>query len=868
MGEPERWQEQDQEEQEQEQDYGHQADELRYKSLFMHAPISLWEKDMSDVRHYLNTLRKKGVSDFEEYFTEHPEEVRRCASLIKIVNINDKTLQIYEADNREQFFKHLPSVYTDEALGTFKDALLSILSGQTIYESETINKTLTGKVINVAITMFLMPGYESSMQRMLVAVTDITGQKSSEKALKEQEQRFRSLIDAVPSAVIMLSRDHKILEFNPIAEKLYEARRYDVIGKDYFELFLPEDVRKSVAADMEKVLEGKSTLGFENPVYSVGGAIHILQWYVNRLLDSNGCSIGVIVIGMDITERKKSEGFSSALHDISIILSSAPVVSDVIGEVAQRAASVLGADGGSVLLKRGSSWQACTVFGLPERFASYRAYKNHSKYIIDIADKKQTQGFNIHIENSGGKGAIDKLGFDFFAAMPLSSDKIIGAAEFFFKTPRIFSESERNFLNEYSSILSISIQNARNYQATKAALDDARTLSKIASKISHTLELNQVLETALSETLKALGTPHGCIYVMEKDKLVIRAHKKLTKEFLAEKSVILPNEGCAGEAASSREMFAPGRKQRAFVCMESKQLMHLDCLVASPIVYSGETLGILELFAPVIRRLSSRERQMVGTICDQLASAIQNSRMFAGEKNIAKTLQEALLQMPLEIRGIDFGYLYRSASAEIAMVGGDFFELFEIADNKVAIVIGDVSGKGLEAATLTSLTKNTIRAYTNVEQSPGEIMSKTSELIKRSVTPETFVTAFLGVLDVDSGKLSYCNAGHPPGVIKEATGDCTFLKARSPAIGVYTGMPFVDDVIRIDKGDSLILYTDGITEARHGKVFFGDERLIDNVQRLEPLNAKEIPERIINEVTDFTGGKYNDDLAILAVSRT
>jgi len=127
------------------------------------------------------------------------------------------------------------------------------------------------------------------------------------KALQESERRFRSLFENAVSAILYLSLDYRIVEFNPEAERLYGWKREEVLGKNYLELFILEEERDSIAADIDKVLSGKPTKGFENNIISRDGNEHVLTWNINRWLDSKNRAIGVVAVGQDITNRKRGE---------------------------------------------------------------------------------------------------------------------------------------------------------------------------------------------------------------------------------------------------------------------------------------------------------------------------------------------------------------------------------------------------------------------------------------------------------------------------------------------------------------------------------------------------------------------------------
>jgi serine phosphatase RsbU (regulator of sigma subunit) len=244
---------------------------------------------------------------------------------------------------------------------------------------------------------------------------------------------------------------------------------------------------------------------------------------------------------------------------------------------------------------------------------------------------------------------------------------------------------------------------------------------------------------------------------------------------------------------------------------------------------------------------------------------IESTRLYETQHHIADILQEALLVSPRKLPGIDFGYLYRSATEE-ARVGGDFYDLFELEHNKLGIILGDVSGKGLEAATLTSLVKNTIKAYAYLETSPASIMKKTNEIVVKSSAPGVFVTVFFAILNNKSGEFIYCNAGHPLPIVKKSSSETFFLTTNSTAIGVFEKEEFAESLGELNKEDVLILYSDGVTEARRNDKFYGDEKLIEFIRALEPTKAKKLPPIIFEEITNYTGGPLQDDVVFLAVS--
>ncbi|HZD59276.1 MAG TPA: GAF domain-containing SpoIIE family protein phosphatase, partial [Anaerolineae bacterium] len=284
-----------------------------------------------------------------------------------------------------------------------------------------------------------------------------------------------------------------------------------------------------------------------------------------------------------------------------------------------------------------------------------------------------------------------------------------------------------------------------------------------------------------------------------------------------------------------------------------------------PIMLRGEAIGALSFSYYRAVTFTDEQIDFASKLATAISLALENSRLYTTERNIADTLQEALLVLPSEVEGIDIDHFYQSAT-DIFKVGGDFYDLFELEHDRVGIVIGDVSGKGLQAATLTSLVKNTIKAYAYESSSPALVVSKTNEVTTKSSPAASFITLFFGILDIGSGRLSYCSAGHPPPIVKRSGAESSFLITRSPIIGAFTGLDYFDDIEVLAPNDILVLYTDGATEARCDREFFGEERLRDTVQKIAIPSAKGFPASIFNDIIGFACGRLPDDLAILVVS--
>jgi|GEM_PF-6101429 len=167
--------------------------EIRYRYLFEHAPISLWEEDFCKAKQYMNQLKSSGVTDLRAYFEQNPKELIKCAQMIKIVEVNQATLKLFKALSREDFFRGLKTFFFKESYQVFKEELLALDEGQTSIECETVNKNLKGEKIYVAIKILCPHDSPLDCHRALVSITDLTKRKHIEEELQKSREKYRAL---------------------------------------------------------------------------------------------------------------------------------------------------------------------------------------------------------------------------------------------------------------------------------------------------------------------------------------------------------------------------------------------------------------------------------------------------------------------------------------------------------------------------------------------------------------------------------------------------------------------------------------------------------------------------------------------------
>ncbi len=246
--------------------------------------------------------------------------------------------------------------------------------------------------------------------------------------------------------------------------------------------------------------------------------------------------------------------------------------------------------------------------------------------------------------------------------------------------------------------------------------------------------------------------------------------------------------------------------------------------------------------------------------------AIDNARLEERERQIATTLQRSLLPPSLpDIPGVDAAARYR-AGGEGTVVGGDLYDLFAV-DDAWAVVVGDVCGKGAEAAALTAMVRYTIRAEAEHHAGPTEVLVALNDAILRHQTDGRFCTVLLGRLRTHGGGASIrlACAGHPQPVLLRASGEVEPVPCRGRLLGIVSeaSAPAVD--VELAPGDAIVCFTDGVTEARGPDGMFGDARLAATIAAGAGEDADALADRVTDAVLAWSEERRQDDLAVLVL---
>jgi serine phosphatase RsbU (regulator of sigma subunit) len=296
-----------------------------------------------------------------------------------------------------------------------------------------------------------------------------------------------------------------------------------------------------------------------------------------------------------------------------------------------------------------------------------------------------------------------------------------------------------------------------------------------------------------------------------------------------------------------------------------------------PLIVDGHSIGALVINARQPRLLDEGEVRFLNLMANQAAIAIEKARLQENEvrqlqmehdMELGRKIQLSLLPEACpSVPGWEFAATYQAAR----LVGGDFYDFIDLAPSRLGLVIGDVAGKGVPAALLMALSRTTIRTTAMGNRGPAATLEQASDLILRDSRSDLFLTVAYAELDTQSGRLAYALGGHNrPLWHRAADGQIEVLAADGMFMGSLAGIELEERAIEVGAGDSLVFYTDGVTEAMNSqRQLFGQERLKAAIASLAGASAQQVLDGILAEVRSFVGNATrSDDLTLFVVRRS
>ena len=413
---------------------------------------------------------------------------------------------------------------------------------------------------------------------------------------------------------------------------------------------------------------------------------------------------------------------------------------------------------------------------------------------------------------------------------------------------------------------------ARLYAAERAARLEAdraseslRRLQQVTDVALSHLNLEELLHELLGRVRQVLGVDTAAVMLLEDDgALAIRAALGIDEG--AWRGLRIPvGQGFGGRVAARRRLLVVRGEDETRSVSPALSDLGLCAVMGAPLLVEGDVIGVLHVGSYTDREFDDEEKRLLGLVADRAALAIEHARLYEREHGIAETLQRSLLPRSLpRVRGATVAARYLPARAE-AQVGGDWYDVVPLTGGGLGLTIGDVSGHGVEAASLMGSLRDGLRAAAL----EGEDVAAATERVDRLLQSQrgggdAIATVLFAVLGSDGARLDFTSAGHPPPLVLRPDGSAEFLEGGlSTPLGVLANGHRPTAGVDLEPGSLLLLYTDGLVERRDASIDVGMRRLADAARR-----ADRDPDRFCDAVVEAMLGTEgpSDDVALLAVA--
>ncbi len=692
------------------------------------------------------------------------------------------------------------------------------------------------------------------------------------EALRESEERQAFLIKHAPAAIYEMDyRGPTVVSANDLACDFAGRTRDELLAMNPLDLLSGPDrtvfeqrIRQTLAGetpDTEAEYRVVSKQGEER--YALLNAAPIFE---------QGVPIGAFVVAHDVTERKRREIDLAFLAELAAEFAHRSSAEQIMAAVCPRLAAHLDISTCLVTAIDETSDRATVEYawdrdGEREVAGSQRLSDLVSEEFRRAARSGATVvvGDTQHDPRVDGAGHA-ALGIHAGVNVPLRRDDrwsyLFSAGS---RTARVWRHDEIALIEEVANRTLPQLERARAEQSLRETARLSRALVAIDALVLSSLRPVEIVEAALREGARAIGAETAGLSLH--DDAERRFRVAYVYNYPPDRvGILIPDaDDTHGVLAmtTGRAVAIDDTRSDPRVVSELMAAWRIKSVVCAPLSVNGRPIGVAYYnYHATAHRFSAPETDFVERLASLLSAALQNAAAYEQQRDLATALQENLVHPLPEIAGLEVGVASATAS-EAELVGGDFCDVFALRDGRVAIVVGDVAGKGVRAAGLTETVRAKMRAFATIEPVPDFVLAKTNELLLLLDPGQPHVTVFLGLLDPHTGQLTYASAGHPAPVHLGRDAGRPLDVAYGPPLGTFTSA-YTAGQTRLTADDYLVLYTDGVTEARRGAAMYGEEHLIETIVGLRGLSAQALADGLLRDVAAYAT-RLADDIQIVAL---
>ncbi len=564
---------------------------------------------------------------------------------------------------------------------------------------------------------------------------------------------------------------------------------------------------------------------------------------------------------------------------ISSLLSSTLNQQEILNLAAHELVRLFWADHTGAMMFNDSSQVGVVVAEYPHSGALHMQAPLTNNLLVDelIASRRPVCITSIDTDPRA-RASLDnfkQLGIASLMIVPLiTRDRIIGSISLdSIGKPRIFTEDEQELVLTVAAAIATSIENARLFEAEQEARRTADALREMVRVLSTSFDPNEVLRLILSELHNVISYDTASIMLMDGDRLRIASCRGWPLEQEPCGESLLIERSAAGHVVTLRQPIVTASVDTLSFWNPSLLGGHIHSWLGVPLIARGQVLGVLNIDSHTPNRFSERDVEVALTFASHAALALENARLYQEsvtrveqEMEIARQIQLNLFPKALpQFTGVEIAAKCRPARE----TGGDFYDLLDLNDQRIGIIVGDVSGKSIPAAMLMAVARSVARSEARDHATPQIVMCETNRLIAHDIPPRMFVALSYAILDLTERRLSLSNAGQVAPLHRRADGRVDYLEAPGSTLplGIVTDVDYEVAEISLESGDTLVFYTDGIVEAKdRTKQLFGFEWLEELVRTHGDAPPREFIDLVLQTVDHFADdAPQHDDITLLVM---
>jgi serine phosphatase RsbU (regulator of sigma subunit) len=412
----------------------------------------------------------------------------------------------------------------------------------------------------------------------------------------------------------------------------------------------------------------------------------------------------------------------------------------------------------------------------------------------------------------------------------------------------------------------------------RTAVAELSILNDVATTITSTHSIEHIVDLIVRKCVKHLKVEQGAVMLLDEknhsnplktmirqqdtlyDMLPYRLDAQLTGWMLKHKTPLLVKD------LKNDDRF------KSFIDDESP----IKSLLGVPLVLKGKMTGVLTVFNKhTSEGFTDGDQRLLSIIAAQSAQIIENARLYLEEQNLLLMQEEMRLAAETQINLLPKSipkigdYQVAGKSIPAKEVGGDYYDFIKIDEKKFAFCLGDVSGKGMSAAMLMSNLQATLRANILSGGNSTETITRSNNVLYQNTDSTKFVTLFLGIVNIESNEIKYCNAGHNNPFHIDKSNQFKELDVGGLILGFQTDSSYLEGSIPFQPKDTLVLFSDGITEAMNtNNEEFGEERLTELIEKHKSEDAYIMIDKIMDSVNEFSDGvAQSDDMTLMIIKR-